>query len=177
MDRLRAYDTKFLEQIANDELVRWMYGGEGYLDLSPLNSRPGVFIFQMEDGGFILDPVPDQPNVYEVHTIFKPGANPVKCARFARMVQDELFTNLGCLELVTRVPSNNRAADRLAKFMCFVEIATEECLWKPGVTLSTRSLTLDRWRSLCSTAGEAGKAFQGSDKPPAIPASEGLSCQ
>lgn len=158
---MRTFEAKILTELANDPLIRPALGGTGDIDLTKVAADPNNYVFETVQGGFLITQLQPGGTQYEWHTVFRPGANkgsnPV--ITFAREVQEYMFTRTACTELVTKVPMDNISAGRLAEWGGFEESFKREDAWKPGVGVSYRILTLDRWVGLCYAALEAGKAF------------------
>lgn len=156
---MRIFDAVFLNEIANSPFVRPELGGTDVIDLTATINNVNNFCFQTDSGGFLAIPTVTGGTTVECHTIFEPGTNARPAIRFMRQCQEYLFTRTNTLEIVTKVPDGNDRADKMATMGHFVEIFRREDAWKPGVGVSYRSLTLDRWLRACSSTLEAGKAF------------------
>lgn len=155
---MRTFDPSLFNKIANEPSLRPTLGPPGRLDFTNVAADPINYLLVNDEGGFFVQPGLDG-SYFEVHTIFPVGTNPRKVLRFAFQMRDYMFTETPCIRLYTQVPTDNIGADHLSRITGFVEIGFRPNAWKPGVGISDRYLTLDRWRQVCSTAGEAGKAF------------------
>lgn len=155
----RTFEWQWLEEVANSPSIRPCLGGDGPIRLQSLAENANNYVFTNEDGGFVVVQLQPGGTVFEVHTIFRPGSPGTKTIRFMRECIAYMFTATPCLELVTRIPSNNAEAERLANIAGFIEKFYRENVPKEGVVTSYRSIPLDRWVAACSTVREAGKAF------------------
>lgn len=148
---MRTFDPTFLNSVANNPEVRLWLGGQGPIDLTATLDNPGNYAFCDDTGGFVV--IQLHGARYECHTIFSPDRRGVKGVldlMFA--AQQYMFTQTPCDDIVTKVPDENRGADWLARAGKFVE-----GFRRNGV--SYRSLSLDRWAQVCSTAPDEGRAF------------------
>lgn len=145
----RTLDAAFLNQIANMPEVRPWLGGEGALDLTaPIANIANVTLVN-EYGGFVGMKL--ESGLYECHSIFSPeghGANAVEATREGLRY---LFVATDCIEVVTKVPSNNPGALGLARAAGFSKQFEREKAWplENGelVGVDYFSLAFAKWRS------------------------------
>lgn len=142
---MRTFDPLLLSEISRE-------------NLSDLIRDPRNYALVNDDGGFFLHHALD--GSFEIHTLFPPGVSPRKVVRFAHECQEYMFTQTPCVQMYTQCPDNNPGALHLSLLMGLEEVTYIDNGWKPGVGLTVLLLTLDRWRHLCSTGREAGKAFR-----------------
>lgn len=138
----RTLDGAFLSLVANDPCVRPWLGGEGPIDLGPVAEDPANVVLESETGGFVLQKL--DAGLYEAHSIFLP-----KSREAPKLAQDGfryMFTATDCLEIVSKVPANNRRAHGLARWCGLQETFRRARAWN-GHDVSYRSLTFDRWKA------------------------------
>ena len=140
-----AQSAEFLESVANHPQVRpWLGedGGPERIELAPLMAE-GIG-FEFDTGGWFLHGLGD--GVYEAHTLFLPGSKDVltKCLDVIRL----LFCGTDCTRIVTKVPADNIAADRLTLKAGFrLDHEQPDAYLRGGVRHAVRyySLALDDW--------------------------------
>lgn len=125
----RTMDAAYLNAIANHADVRpWLGGDEPCLDLTACLSDPNNVGLVCEGGGFVG--VKLEPGVYECHSLFLPEAR----GDIARSAMVEglryLFVQTDCIDVRTKVPHGNKAAQGAARFMGFSPQFTLERGWK-----------------------------------------------
>lgn len=129
-------DGSFLNEIANQPDVRLWLEGDGAIDLTPVLASTAHVALVNADGGFVY--LASGGGVYEVHSIFRPGAKSAVGA--ARESLRYMFTATDCVEVVTKVPLANRAAKGLALACGF-----DKLFLSGGAEYF--SLTFARWRA------------------------------
>jgi hypothetical protein len=141
----RTMDAAHLNRVANHPAVRPWLGGDGVLDLTALITNPDNIAVVSEHGGFIG--VAQAYGRYEVHSLFTPDRPGAETMQAMRAGLDFMFTATDCLELVTKVPQDNRAAAALALRAGFEQRWTAPLKWTDGqmVTADFLGLTLERW--------------------------------
>lgn len=141
-------DTEFINRVVNTPGVsEWVQGPlEVPLDLSPLVLNEKNYTLVDETGGFLFVKKGDLP-LYEVHTQFLPGSRDV--LQKAKDSAFWMFTRTDCIEIMTCVPSRNRAAARLTKQMKFEYVGRKGEWPINGVNypLDYYTLTIKRWAS------------------------------
>jgi hypothetical protein len=155
---IRTLDGSFLTEVANHPEVRPWLGGEGFLDLRPAIATPENIALQFVGGGFVFHRIGE--GLYEAHSLFLPahrGSEAVRCLRAALRY---MFTATDCMEILSRVPDGNLAADGFARLAGGREAYRLEhdpkFLGKP---VSVRSLTLDMWREADDACWNEGIAY------------------
>lgn len=167
----RTFDATFLNSVANDPDVRPHIGGEGPIDLTEIAANPANILIEAERmGGWVLQCL--LPGVYELHTLWLRafrGRAYFECAEEALRY---VFAHTDALEIVTKVPDDNRVAGFAA-----TKIGFRERFWRANarngdVGVSFRVLTVDDWTfrdAVCEAEGhafhealEAAKAEAGS---------------
>lgn len=154
----RTLDGAFFNEIANHPDVRPWLGGEGILDLRQTVANPDNVAMRYLGGGLIYEKQDD--GLYEVHSMFLPERRGKYAVTVMRHSLEYLFTHTDCLEILTRVPDGNRAADGFARLAGGREVYRLEHDPKLfGAPVSVRSLTLDMWRSRSEMCLSAGQSF------------------
>lgn len=151
----RIFNSKHLNEIANDPRIRPWLGGTGEIDLTAALSAPANFAYGDEDGGFVLMNL--GYGRYEVHTILRYGVRDARTR--AQEMLDYMFIHTDALEIVTKVPKNNPRAGALAAGCGFLQLWERPNGWEGQHGLSFRKLDLDLWASECYTAEVEGEAF------------------
>lgn len=153
---MRTFDARKLNGIANGPGIRWQLGGEGPIDLKLMLGNAFNYGLVNEYGGIVYVHLIE--GRWECHTIFQMETPPRIAVRHAQATVEYMFINTACTEIVTIVPDNNPAADKLSAMCGFQQIERKKDWWN-GVGASLRSLTLDRWARTCSRAHVAGQDF------------------
>lgn len=145
---MRTMDHAFLQEIANRPDVRpTLGGGEGFLDLSQIISRPGNYCFVNQDGGFLV--VRLAPGTYEVHTIFGAAKNTRDLLELMQNATEYMFIETDCVVLQTKVAATNEGARWLCGMNGFEKTFERKDAWADGVDLYYYDLPLDRWARAC----------------------------
>lgn len=147
---MRTMNHRLLETIANDPAVRpFMASNEEEVKLEQVITRPGNYTFTNDEGGFIY--LRQDEDLYEAHTIFKPGCNVREVVKLMNESLEFMFIETPCLEMRTKVPTINRPARHLALTAHFNIGFERKDAWAPGVDITYMNLPLDRWADVCST--------------------------
>lgn len=147
----RTMDAERLNALANHPEVRpWLFGPEGPLYLTPLVENPAVVTLEAEHGAFMLIPLSD--TLYELHTMFLPEGRGVEFFGHAAEMFRYVFTRTPCLEVVTKVPDENRAAAVAA-----TRAGMRQRFHRAGI--SFRSLTIEQWALQDEQCLEEGERF------------------
>lgn len=154
----RTFSPDKFNEVANRTKIRSLLGGEGDLDFSAPIQNVDNFFLETEHGGFFYHNL--YGSVFEVHTIFEDRVPARKVRRAAQDSLEYMFIKTACDAVKTKVPSNNPGAAWLCDNCAFHTDFVRKNAWAPGVDMSFRSLTLDRWLGVCSTL-EEGRAFHG----------------
>ena len=161
-----ATSPAFLASIVNDPRVRpWLVQDTDPAELSIDALFAQGIGLEFDTGGWFLHRLGD--GVYEVHTLFLPGSRDVLGK--TREAMAAIFCGTDCLRLVTKVPADNKAADRLTRYAGFrLDYVREAAFLRGGIRHDVRhySLGLDdfvrergiRWfRDECIALGEPDK--------------------
>lgn len=157
----QTQDACSLNAVANAPDVRPHLGcGDAPLDFGPALASGQVLAFADERGGFLCE---DQgAGRFELHTLLAPQARGAEALRLCAGVLRRLFVATNCIEVVTRVPANLRAADLMARRAGFREVWTMGGVW-PGAegpeALRLFAMTLDEWMMRDPTLKAEGDAF------------------
>lgn len=142
----RTLDATFLNTVANDPSVRPLLGATGLIDLSADVANTNNVVLVWTEGGFFAQKF--EVGLYECHTLFLPGGRGEKALAYAVEALRYMFTRTDCLEIVTRVPSKNKAADLFARSMGFVRKFVRKAAWPTDDgfdDVTYYGLTLDVW--------------------------------
>lgn len=154
----RTMNAALLNSIANHPEVRpWLLGGEGEIDLTIPFANPANVALEAVNGGFFLPKL--DAGLYEVHSIFAPDHPPGEAIEAGRAGLRYMFTATDAVELVTKVPVDNKPALGLARNLGFREIEKHESGAGVGKPYSRYSLTLERWRALDEHLPALGEEF------------------
>jgi len=153
----RTMDPTLLNRVANDPHVRPWLGGDGPLDLTALLADPSNLAGVSESGGFLA--VSMGRGRYEIHSLFAPDRAKGEAVRAMRGALDYIFSASDAVELVTKVPTANRAATGLARLAGFTEQFLMDVPWAAGMTepVMFLQLSLDRWALRSQAAGCVGE--------------------
>ncbi|PIB91291.1 hypothetical protein [Caulobacter sp. FWC2] len=151
----RTSSADFLNDVANHPDVRSALGGHGIIDLSELLRDESNIALVAPEGGFVY--VHLGGHVYEVHSMFLPGAKTAVAAARASLAY--MFTQTECLEVVTRVPAPNLSALGLVRACGFDKLFTRRGGWTDGTDFTVYGLTLDRWVQRSDVCRREGEAF------------------
>lgn len=159
---IRTFDATLLNSVVNHPDVRPWLGGTGEIDLSEVIADPANITLETEHGGYILARHPYLHGVYEAHSQFLPEGRGEEAAA----ARDEgfrwLFTHTDCVEVITRVPSINRAALAYTKQSGFLPTFVQDGAFVQDDErhdLHFFSLPLIRWAMLDSQTILDGRAF------------------
>lgn len=154
---IRTMDADAFNLIANHPDVRpWMLG-EGEIDVSSALANPNNIGLLSAHGGFVLIKLAD--GFYEAHTLFHPERGGPDAMNAARGGFRYLFTATDCIEVVTKVPAENKRALGFARNLNLREVERHDASEVVPFAYSRFSLTLDRWRALDSTLEAVGFEF------------------
>lgn len=152
----RTMDATFLNLVANHQDVRDWLGGDGPLDLTALIADPENLAATTGAGGFVA--VAHGGARYEIHSLFLPEGRGRDAIAAMRHGLAYLFTSSDAVELVTKVPAENKAAAALAKLAGFQVLFTSAIPWRHGAVapVDFMSLTLDQWVARSTTLAPLG---------------------
>lgn len=159
---IRTLDAAHFNAVVNHPEIRPWMGGSGEIDLTEVIADPANIALQTEHGGYILARHPYMHGVYEAHSQFLPEGR----GEEATKARDEgfrwLFTHTDCIEVITRVPSFNRAALAYTKQSGFLPSFVQDGSFNhEGQLHDTHffSLPLIRWAMLDEQTLLVGRAF------------------
>lgn len=116
MSLARGFDAAAINAVINDPSVfPWVaMPGTTHLDLAPLLvDRRNVLLMAGGTGGFFFEQ--HEPGIYEIHSFFLPAMRGgAALAAFAEAME-WMFCRTDCMEVLTKVPVNNFAADGFAQ--------------------------------------------------------------
>jgi hypothetical protein len=153
----RTFDPALLNTVINHPEVRpWMAPGDHALDVTPVVGNPANYALVTEGGGFLLHCL--EPGLYEVHSQFLPEHR-THTREAMRAGFEYMFTRTDCVQIVTQVPDNNRAAQCLAKAARFRPMFHR----KEGLLGPTEyvGLTVDQWAQDNPKLEAEGERFHG----------------
>jgi hypothetical protein len=147
----RTLEATGLNAVANDPAVRLWLGGDGVLDLTADVSNPVNLAASCEEGGFVAKALGE--GRYEIHSLFLP-TKATAAVKAMRSALDYVFAASDAVELVTKVPTDNAAADGLARLAGFRLLFTSTMEWTSTETKSmgVRTLHIDEWALRSSVA-------------------------
>lgn len=156
----RTFGSEALNRIGNDPDVRPWLGGDGPLDFSSAVENIDNIALVSDSGGFVGF---DQgAGRYEVHSLFSPSRKPRRLAILAmRDALAYMFTSTPCVELVTKVPIDNRAAKGLARIAGFEKRFDGTRNWSGDVEkqIGFYGLNLEAWALKSMDALRLGRWF------------------
>jgi hypothetical protein len=155
----RTFGTKALNRIGNDPDVRPWLGGDGPLDFSAAVKNIDNIALVSDDGGFVGF---DQgAGRYEVHSLFLPSRPHQSTILAMRDALAYMFTSTPCVELVTKVPIDNRAAKGLVRIAGFGKRFDGTRHWSRDVEkqIGFYGLNLEAWALKSIDALRLGRWF------------------
>tara|TARA_R110000787_G_scaffold107586_1_gene215595 strand:+ start:79 stop:813 length:735 start_codon:yes stop_codon:yes gene_type:complete len=141
----RTCEPEDLNRIANDPEVRPWLGGDGPLDFSTALENIDNVALVSDAGGFVgFD---HGAGRYEVHSLFSPSRPRQSAVHAMRDAVVYMFTSTPCVELITKVPTDNRAALGLARIAGFQKRFDGTRNWSRDVEkqIGFYGLNLDAW--------------------------------
>lgn len=158
----REYSAENINSTVNHPEVRpWVgYPELGALDLTPIVADPNNVLLMGVGGGFICQM--QEPGIYEVHTQFVPEHRGENTIRAALDGLRYMFTRTDCIELRTKVPHGNVAAEWLARRVGFVHQFTREHAWPTADGMQPvkyYALTIDQWAGRTAELEASGEFF------------------
>lgn len=150
-------DANFLNEVANRPDVRPMLGGLGVLDLGPSLADPRNVALENDHGGFLF--VNLGAGRYDLHTLFLPEGRGRPLLEAASVAARHMFTSTDCVELVTRCPEPNRAADLMVRRCGFRPIFERPGAWEDGSAIRYFWLAFEDWRAIDPLIAAEGRAF------------------
>lgn len=153
----RSMDARHLNAVANDPAVRPWLGGAGDIDLAQLLVDPANIALQNEHGGFLFCHLGD--GRYELHTLFGRSGRGRAVLEASAFATRYMFTATDCVEIVTKCPEPNRAADFMARRAGYRPLFERLGAWEDGSAIRYFWLTFEDWRGQDPTLAEEGHAF------------------
>lgn len=141
-------DIPEINKILNhEEIYRWATMGKdlGPLDIGPVFENLWVLLETTGGGCIIMDPYSE--DVIEVHTCLLEAFRGKNSASIVRDALRFAFAETGCMEILTKVPTDNKAADLFTRQVGFIRVAD-------AAELRSYQLTIERWPYLDDTLGE-----------------------
>jgi hypothetical protein len=141
-------DIPEINRILNhEEIYRWATMGKdmGPLDISGAFTNLFVLLEPSGGGCIILDPY--SVDTIEVHTCLLEAFRGKESAPIVRDVLRFAFAETGCMEILTKVPVSNKAADLFTRQVGFIRVADAE-------SLRSYQLSIERWPYLDETLNE-----------------------
>lgn len=141
-------DIPAINKVLNhEEIYRWATMGKdlGQLDIGPVFENLWVLVEASGGGCIILDPYAE--DVIEVHTCLLEAFRGKNAASIVRDTLRFAFAETGCMEILTKVPTDNKAADLFTRQVGFIRVAD-------AAELRSYQLTIERWPYLDDTLGE-----------------------
>lgn len=157
--RASVADAARCNAIVNHPEVRPHLGASaaGPLDLTAFISEP-LNVALLSDHACVLF-AHDEPGRYEQHTAILPEGRGAAVLPMIAEAYRHLFVLTDCIEVVTKIPEENRRADLMARRAGFVPIFTAANVWAGSGQMRFFSLSFDAWRAKDPTLAEVGHAF------------------
>lgn len=157
----RTFDPTVLNAIANSPAVRPGMGrGTTEIDVGPALADLNNYALADEHGGFLMQRL--EHGRYELHTLLDDQARGAAVLERVAVAIRYMFAETDCVELVTRVPGNLKAADLMARRAGFREVWNMDGAW-PGpdgpTSLRLFAITLDEWMVRDDELGHEGDDF------------------
>lgn len=158
----RTLSADFLNRVANDPEVRpWLGEGPAEIDLSQVIANHLNIALEAPHGGWVL--INQGDGAFELHTMFLPAGRGASYARHAQLALQWLFTRTEAVEIRTKIPDTNLAANTAARLAGFHEVFRREGIWDDGegnfCGCSFQKLTIDDWIMGNAHALAVGKEF------------------
>ena len=157
----RTCKSEDLNRIANDPDVRPWLRDDGPVDFSTTLDNIDNIALVSDAGGFVgFD---HGAGRYEVHSLFSPSRPRQSAVHAMRDALAYMFTSTPCVELVTKVPTDNRAAHGLARLAGFEKRFNGTYSWSGDVKkeVGFYGLNLDTWVLRSRDALRLGQWFHG----------------
>lgn len=135
-------DIPEINRILNhEEIYRWATMGKdlGPLDIGPRFELLWVLLEETGGGCIILDPYSE--DAFEVHTCLLEDFRGKNSADIVRDTLRFAFAETGCMEILTKVPTDNKAADLFTRQVGFIRVAD-------ATDLRSYQLRIERWPHL-----------------------------
>lgn len=150
-------DASHLNAVANDPSVRALLGGEGEINLSDVLADARNVALQNEHGGFLF--LNQGEGRYDLHTLFRRSGRGRALLDAATFAARYMFTTTDCVEIVTRCPEPNRAADFMVRRCGFRPLFERQGAWVDGSAIRYFWLPFEDWRGQDPAISAEGHAF------------------
>lgn len=160
----RQTDATRINALMNDpSVLPWVrLPGQDSLDLAGFIANPANVALATEDGrGGILFHQ-HEPGIYEAHTAFLPEARGRFALAATRSMIDFMFLMTDCMELLTKVPKNNRPAEALTRAVGGVLDFEREAAWPTDhgpVAVRYYRIDYPQWVRSCDLLPALGHEF------------------
>lgn len=147
----RQSDAALINRIMNDPSVRPTIGGTGPIDLAPLVANQGNVVLCGEHGGAVFHKL--LPGLYELHTAVLPAGRGAWTLQAGADALFHIFTRTDCVEVVTKVPPENRPAEAATKRIGMTYDWLSPCGWEvKGVNrpVPIYSMKFTDWPRTCA---------------------------
>jgi hypothetical protein len=155
----RTCKSEDLNRIGNDPSVRPWLGGDVPADFSTALDNIDNIALVSEYGGFVF--FNHGAGRYEGHALFSPSRPSQSAVHAMRDALVYMFTSTPCVELITKVPIDNRATHGLARLAGFQKRFDGTCNWSRDVEkqIGFYGLSLEAWALRSRDALRMGQWF------------------
>lgn len=126
------------------------------IDVTNIVLDTNNIVYIGDNGCFIF--IKHDEDRYEVHSQFTPEGRGKKAVIAARECSKDMFLGTECLELVTKVPVDNKAAKGLALLMGFEKQFHRDKAWG-DMGVDYYSLSFEKWLSMNRWLEKSGEWF------------------
>lgn len=164
MIRKSTHASHINKILNHPEVHPWVSGdSKDARDVTKNLEHPNFLGLEDEGGCFIVQQI--QTGIYEFHTAVLPEYQGKWAAQFFEQGLDWMFTHTNAIELLTKVPRNNRAA-KIACVHSGFEFAFETRPLYPVkdgmVCFDVYSMTIQKWAKLSNNMEDYGQWFHNS---------------
>ena len=155
----RTCKSEDLNRIGNDPSVRPWLGGDVPADFSTALDNIDNIALVSDAGGFVF--FNHRAGRYEGHALFSPSRPRQSAVHAMRDALVYMFTSTPCVELITKVPIDNRATHGLARLAGFQKRFDGTCNWSRDVEkqIGFYGLSLEAWALRSLDALRMGQWF------------------
>ena len=158
----RSFDAGDINPILNDPAVFPSIAVPGIevFDIAPILADPRNVLLMMEGGGIVF--IWQEPGVYEVHTNFLPSHRGRHALRASSEAYRWMFVHTDCMELQTRVPAFNKAADWFCGMVGATKQFERKAVWPTAdglVDMAFWTMSYADWVRKCPDLIDSGRAF------------------
>jgi hypothetical protein len=159
---VRSFDAVEINKVYNDPSVFPLVAtpDSGPIDATPLVADQRNVLLMAEGGGVFF--AWQEPGVYEVHTAFLDANRGRPAIKASLQAYRWMFTHTDCMELLTRVPAINPAAEGFCKLVGATKEFERKAIWKTEsgfADMSFWSLRYDDWVRKTTALKKAGQKF------------------